>query len=204
MKGKQSNHSLLKKRARIFLERMGFGYIKEEFRIKRNGSFYLVDVVGFRGQQKIAVECGAASYTKLRFLKGHFKEVWVYDGKEFMKFIGVNPQLTDYQELLKKYSELREEYEILKRKWEYISKPRSLRSAPKERTELLQIRCSKRVLMKFRKFMADKHFRTQEHALDYLIDLGQDERNLMERSLYKRSDASIEGPLVLKRGIDSK
>jgi len=66
--GESEEHKLLKEQARKFLLARGFTNIKEEYLVKANGHPFrniVFDVVGFKGDKMVAVECGENKSDKL-------------------------------------------------------------------------------------------------------------------------------------------
>jgi len=70
-------HEKLKKLGKEFLKSQGATKIEEEYKCVINGKHYVVDVVGFSPEMKIAIECGSSSWKKLQALKTYFDKVIV-------------------------------------------------------------------------------------------------------------------------------
>ena len=70
-------HSFLKARAKKWLLMSGFS-VKYEYRVELKGKKMFVDVVGFKGDKSIAIECGRTPPEKIEVLKEFFTEVILF------------------------------------------------------------------------------------------------------------------------------
>ncbi len=67
-------HNILKARAKKWLLMNGFS-VEYEYLVKLKEKKMLVDVVGFKGDKSIAIECGRTHHEKIKILKEFFTEV---------------------------------------------------------------------------------------------------------------------------------
>jgi len=199
------SHDQKKKEAEKFLKEKGCHKIEKEVRVDIGNKWYRVDVVGETlSGKRIAVECGEVDIAKLIDLAKVFDEVWVFNYKGNVKFFTPPDDLpikkkyeklqNHYNELLEKYQDLKRRYVDLKMKWEQLEGTINEGIGKGRPREILQIRCSKRLLLRFKKFVIDREFDTQRAALEYLLNLADREKELLDALLRTRGDISVVKP----------
>jgi len=67
-------HKILKEKALNFLKEQGY-IAFQEYRVRIDGKLFIVDVVGFKDNESIAIECGRTCYSKIEKLKKVFSKV---------------------------------------------------------------------------------------------------------------------------------
>jgi len=190
---KGPGHEELKFKAKAQLEAMGFSTIKEDYPvfIEKKGKSYVVDVVGL-GDRSIAMECGECDVSKIWDLREVFDEVWVVNETGSFKVHTSKEKIRfDYDRLVDEYISLARKYRELKRKWDRLGR----QERPGRKNEVLQIRCRKRTMERFKKYVADVGFSDYDSALNRLLDIAERknevERILLEARLAKERDLSV-------------
>ena len=80
-------HKFLVGKAKEWLEEKGYNRISEEYYVEVEARKFRVDVVGFKADESIAIECGRTHYQKLEKLKLVFDKV-----KCFFYSPSINPK----------------------------------------------------------------------------------------------------------------
>jgi Holliday junction resolvase len=71
-------HKILKEKAVEQLRKEGYDVFLEYY-VKIGGKVFIVDVVGFKDDEAVAIECGRTSHKKIEKLREYFTEVIHYN-----------------------------------------------------------------------------------------------------------------------------
>lgn len=190
-------HISLKKIAEYVLTKQGYE-VKFEFIVPKKPigrrKRYEVDVAGFKKGKKVAIECGKVSKEKIRFLEEVFNEVIILDLNNVFGFLSEEVLEGDKLEKFKFFViEILKENDLLKKKLELLTNPEN----GERKKELLQIRCTKKTLNRFRKFLSEGIYRNSNEALNDLLDMSERRefefnRALRQTEKYDISVVSVE------------
>jgi len=104
-------HYLLKKFGKLLLMNSGYYKIEEEYAVTVGNAVLKVDLVGFSGDRKMAVECAVNRYpspVRLRVLRKVFNDVYVVTVEHVLnKFFELYDAHKELEEQLKWSEELR-------------------------------------------------------------------------------------------------
>jgi len=107
-------HLKMKKIVSEKLRSLGF-QTEEEYTIRINEHNYRVDVVGFKGDKKVAVECGKTDPSKLEALSKVFDEVYTFDEHDLIRVYEeiIEKQEREIEKLREELSKIRTKHFIL-------------------------------------------------------------------------------------------
>ena len=207
MPSESSYHLGLKRIAKEILNDEGYYPIIEEYPVSINKKSYRIDVIGFKHrhdkekQQTKVIECGNINTDKFYALKDHFDEVRILTLNDVFDFFdGTIPEAEKKTQLYRRaYLQIKEKYEKLEQKWNRLSDMDN--DSAKKKTELLQIRCTHKVITSFRTFVINNNFDNHEEGLKDLLTLAKKRRDIINScEVFIKRDMSV----VTKDGIVSK